>query len=43
LNVLRVGHEFACVILYEDDKKEKLKYMMKGLLHAVINKLGVAK
>lgn len=40
LNILRVIHETLCVILYEKDKKRKLIYIFKGLIHAMLNKLG---
>lgn len=40
LNILRVTHEFACVLLYESDKQRKLSSMLKGLWHSVVNRLG---
>lgn len=40
LNILRVSHEFACVLLYENDKRKKVLSMIKGLWHSVTNHLG---
>lgn len=40
LNILRVIHETLCVLLYEEDKKRKMKYIFKGLIHSILNKLG---
>lgn len=40
LNILRIVHETLCVILYEKDKVRKIKYMCKGIVHALIGKLG---
>nr|WP_281959677.1 glycosyltransferase [Enterobacter mori] len=43
LNILRVVHEVACVVLYEKHKLKKLKYMALGLIHGIRGKLGALK
>lgn len=43
LNILRIIHEFLCVILYEKSKYKKVFYMMKGLLHSFLHKMGPVK
>ncbi|TQN55424.1 glycosyltransferase family 2 protein [Raoultella planticola] len=40
LNLLRVIHEFLCVILYEQEKIKKLKFMFRGLRDATTGRLG---
>ena len=40
MNFLRIVHELLCVVLYEKDKLRKLRYMLKGLFHAICGKLG---
>ncbi|WP_426768219.1 glycosyltransferase [Erwinia aphidicola] len=43
LNVFRIIHEYLAVMLYEKDKLRKLKFMSKGLLHAIRGRLGAIK
>lgn len=43
LNVLRVIHEVACVVLYEKDKIKKLKFMALGLFDGLRGNLGAIK
>lgn len=43
LNILRVIHEVACVVLYEKDKLRKLRFMAQGLIDGLRGKLGAIK
>ncbi|EPK7767910.1 TPA: glycosyltransferase [Klebsiella oxytoca] len=43
LNILRVVHEYLCVILYESSKLKKVYFMTKGLLHSLVHKMGPVK
>jgi rhamnosyltransferase len=40
LNILRVAHEFVCVLFYEKNKIKKTLSMLKGLCHSMYGKLG---
>lgn len=40
LNIIRMIHEYLSVILFEDDKYNKLKAMNLGILHAIRGRLG---
>ncbi|AGJ85112.1 glycosyltransferase [Raoultella ornithinolytica] len=43
LNILRIIHEFLCVVLYEKSKLKKVYFMLKGLAHSIIHKMGPVK
>lgn len=43
LNIMRVIHEFLSVVLYENNKIEKIHYMIKGGYHGLRGKLGAIK
>lgn len=43
MNILRLVHEFICVVLYEKGKLKKVKYMFLGVIHSIIGKLGALK
>lgn len=43
LNILRIIHEFMCVVLYESGKFQKISFMIKGLLHSLVHKMGPIK
>ena len=43
MNVLRLGHEAGCTLLYEDKKLEKINSLLRGVVHAITGKLGAYK
>ncbi|MBA0205336.1 glycosyltransferase [Pectobacterium aroidearum] len=40
LNILRMIHEIICVLFYEKRKRQKISYIIKGIFHSMINRLG---
>lgn len=43
LNILRIIHEFLCVVLYEKTKFRKVRFMAKGFVHSIFHKMGPVK